>query len=500
MPDDLSLSRPLATAQRLGDLAPDRHRFHQKPVLLTGEQKVLSTENGVECLLTSLRLLVRVTSQLTVSIPDGLDDLRRDCRTLSDHITFGNGIVEFGKAADLNHYDAILCVGSKSRPELPWTVINSQGWLARVSSGPIHLPSDCTQTNPIAAMAAAALGVSEVFKRLLKLKESRARVLNGLAFSLESYRCGEVHAGLPLPKDMRANLLLAGVGAIGNGIVHLLGRLPITGTAWVVDAQKYRQENLGTCILIGPHDIGSPKAIFAADALGKRFQAIGFPEEIAQFRDRLGRDVPYPGIVLNGLDNVDARNEVQGIWPDLLLDGAIGDFPCQVSRHRWGEDSACLSCLFRQTEGESAEQVQSRSTGLSITRVRQFDDLVTEDDVQSTAPDKQGWLRKRIGRQVCSVVREGVAQQLSEEKQRGDFQPSVPFVACMSASLVVAELVKFIAGWPTALETRFQFDLLRGPEIGQMFPQNRRHDCDCVARAENIEKWRKSRALAISCP
>ena len=152
---------------------------------------------------------------------------------------------------------------------------------------------------------------------------------------------------------------------------------------------EYREENLGTCILIGPQDVDSPKAIFAANALVERFHATGFPEEITQFRDRLGRDVPYPSIVLNGLDNPDARNEVQGIWPALLLDGAIGDFPCQVSRHRWGDDSACLCCLFRQPQGESAEEVQSRSTGLSMSRVRQFDDLVTEDDVHNATPDKR---------------------------------------------------------------------------------------------------------------
>jgi hypothetical protein len=233
--------------------------------------------------------------------------------------------------------------------------------------------------------------------------------------------------------------------------------------------------------------------MFAAEALRGRLQATGFQEEITRFRERLGDEVPYPTIILNGLDNADARRETQTIWPDLVLDGAIGDFPCQVSRHQWGDDAACLACLFPQVGDESAEETQSRATGLSISRVRRFDDLVTEDDVLVAVPEKREWLHARVGRQICSVVREGVAQDLSDEGRRENFQPSVPFVACMCASMVVTELVKFLAGWPTPLETRFQFDLLCGPAFGQMLPQERRSDCDCVTRAHNIERWRRDR-------
>ena len=500
MHENLPLSRPLATAQRLGDLAPDRHRFHDKPVLLTGEPDVLSTANGIECFLDSLRLLVRVTSHLTVSPPIAFESLRNDCQQLAETIEFGSGTVVIDSAPDFSQYAAILSVGSRARRDLPWTVINSNGWLARVSSGMVDLARDCTQTNPVSSLAAASLGVAEVFKRLIRLKESRGRLLDGTTFSLESYRCGDDTPGTPLPEELHADLLLVGAGAIGNGIAHLLARLPIDGRAWVVDAQRYQPENLGTCLLIGPSDIDTPKAEFAAQVLDGRLKASGFHEEIAEFRRRLGREIPYPVIILNGLDNPEARREIQYTWPDMIIDGAIGDFPCQVSRHSWSDDSACLACLFRQAGGEAAEQVQSRATGLSISRVRQFDALVTDEDVRGAPLERQDWLRAHVGQQICSVVREGVAQEVSDEQHLPGFEPSVPFVACMSASMVVAEAVRFLAGWQTALDTRFQFDLLRGPERGEMFPQERRQDCDCVTRAANIEKWRNARMAASTNP
>jgi hypothetical protein len=59
--------------------------------------------------------------------------------------------------------------------------------------------------------------------------------------------------------------------------------------------------------------------------------------------------------------------------------------------------------------------------------------------------------------------------------------------------MVVGELLKSLTGWPTPLEPRFQFDVLRGPALGQLLPQARRQDCICTTRAKNIEKVRESR-------
>jgi len=90
------------------------------------------------------------------------------------------------------------------------------------------------------------------------------------------------------------------------------------------------------------------------------------------------------------------------------------------------------------------------------------------------------------------VVQEAMAQKISEERQREGFEPSVPFVACFSACMEMAETVAQICGWPSILEPRFQFDFLRGPAYGQELPQTRRTDCIC-ARRKNIDKLREAR-------
>ncbi len=493
MVDETIFSRPVAAAAKLGGLAPDHHRFVSKRVLLTGEASTLSIANGRECLLDALRLLVRICPNLSIALPPGADSLLAECRTLAAKIAFDDTVVFTRDTPEFARYDAILSIGTMAYPDLPWTVINADGWLARVSSGSTNLPMPSGLSNPISALAAACFGVVEVFKRLIRLNESRGRLFDGLAFSLHSYRCQENDRGPALPANLPLDLLLVGAGAIGNGIVHLLSQLPTNGRAWIVDAQTFREENLGTCLLIGPQELDMPKAVFAEKLLDGRLHVRGFHEELEAFQQRLGSERSHPRVVLTGLDNIDGRHQAQKLWPDLIVDGAIADFPCQVSRHQWGEDSACLVCLFRHPPGPPAENVASHATGLNRSRVQQPDDAVTEEDVRAAPASQQDWLRKRLGRQICSVVREGVAQLISQEEQRKGFSPSVPFVACMSACMVVAELVKFTAGWGTSLETRYQFDMLRGPAFGAMVPQEKRRDCECVVRSRNIDTWRQRR-------
>lgn len=483
----------MATAERLGDLAEDRHRFVEKRVLVTGEPAVLATANGRECLLASLRLLIRICPHVTVALPNDCSALLDEVRATITPLAFGAPVTYTLGFADPTLFDATLCVGTKARPDLPWTAINSNGWLARVSSGPTSLPTDCGQVNPIGALAAASLGVAEVFKRLVRLKPSRGTLLDGLSFSLYSYRTGEVDPGPSLPVGLTLDLLLVGAGAIGNGIAYLLAQLPASGAVWVVDKQTFGDENLGTCILIGPANVGKSKTLAAETVLRPRYDVQGFSEDLTTFQQRLGKGMPYPRLIVGGVDNIEARHEIQKLWPDIAIDGAIGDFMCQVSRHPWGEDTACLICLFRQPPSEAAERVASQATGLSAARTQNAEDAVTEDDVDAAPPGKQAWLRERIGHQICSVVQEGVAQQLSDERQRQGFEPSIAFAACLSASMAVGEVVKVAAGWLSPLEPRFQFDVLRGPAGGVQLGQVRRPDCLCVTRHRNIETLRQRR-------
>jgi len=488
---DVVYSRPAKTAAQLAEQALDRHRFLAKKVLLTGEPEILTTANGRNCFLNAVGLLIRVCANITIHIPAACEGLRDACRMFSERIAFGRGVEYRDYVDDVGSFDAILSVGATVNPGLPWTTINSNGWLARVSSGTGGLPADVTMENPVGALAAASLGVGEVFKRLIRLRPERGDFLDGLTFSLRTYRARETDCRPELPSSLDVDLLLIGAGAIGNGVVRLLSQLPCRGRLDIVDPQTYGEENLGTCIQIGGYDVGASKARTLAAHLRRPLLEV---QAFEMTFEEYARDArANQAVVLNGLDNISARHQVQRtLWPDVVVDGAIGDFMCQVSRHPWPDDVACLICLFREQAGAQAEMIQMQATGLPLERLLRPDGLVSTSDVENAPDEKRDFLRARLGRPICSVIQEGIALKISADQQQKAFEPSVPFTACFSACMIVAEMITHLMKWPSVLAPRFQFDFLMGPAHGQELPQGRRPSCIC-SRQKNIERARVAR-------
>src|SRR5260370_35878641 len=153
--ESLAFSRPAAAADSLGDKAPDRHRFTEKKVLLTGEGTVLGFENGRNCFLNSIRILTRMTRGLKIWIPEGTG-LRDEASQLIEHISFGGKPWRLATAPDFTMFDAILSVGAETHSDLPWTTRNSNGCVARVSSVATAPSSLCDHPHPLGALASAA--------------------------------------------------------------------------------------------------------------------------------------------------------------------------------------------------------------------------------------------------------------------------------------------------------------------------------------------------------
>src|SRR5690242_3789545 len=115
---DIDISRPIAAAEVLGDLAPDRHSFFKKHVLIVAEPTVPDSKNCRICLLDSLRLLIRFCERITVYIPRD-PELRKEARTLAKKLAFRTEVDFPASLLGFSQYDAILCIGTNARPDLP---------------------------------------------------------------------------------------------------------------------------------------------------------------------------------------------------------------------------------------------------------------------------------------------------------------------------------------------------------------------------------------------
>lgn len=487
---NMASSRSLGVAQSLvGGIVNEKLVF-SKSVVLTGEKDALSTKNGYWCFMDSLRLLVRVVGQLTISIPPGFAELENEARQICAE-AFLRGEARFIVAdshSALLHADAILNVGFHVIPSLPWTSINSNGWIARISSGNQELASNMDQPNPIAALMAASLGVTEVFKRIFGVPPNVAPLLEKVELSLFDHSTDPRSLGPILPERiLLPDTLQVGAGAIGNGITLLMSQLPFEGRLHIVDNQDYQDENHGTSVLLERTGwMGISKARRLAEWLKLRSSLCVTGDKILVTDALESKTVQSMSVdlILNGLDKVQARHDSQLAWPSIVIDGGINETGAAVVQHRLDERGlACLICSFKLPQ-QNILAIQNQLTGLNETTLSNQGRLLTEEDIDKAAPDKRDWLSTMLNekRTICSVVSEAGLQRLGVNAEDG-FRPSVPFVATAAAAMVIAEAVKALVFPGTPYVQRFTIgNLFLGPQSLAKSSRYADQTCICVKR------------------
>lgn len=500
-------SRPLGVAEIVSGCAVDAATVYAKVVVLTGERATLQTDNGRWCFLDALALLTRVVGNLVVVLPEGLGALETEARGFCDKAwSRGSLHVVPGTPAGLpNGASAILNVGALARTDMPWTVVNSNGWVARVSSGSQSLPADTYQANPLGALMAASLGVTEVFKRVFGILPEVAPLLDKVEFSLFEQTTSPPWIGPPIPGQMQLpDTLIVGAGAIGNGIALALSRLPLRGRLHVIDKQDYADENYGTCILLDAADwVGQPKAERLAAWLAVRSSLVVSGEKslIESAKSSLSTSGFAVDLILNGLDDIDARQSAQDLWPRTIVDGGINELGAAVVQYRLAEhDHGCLKCWF-EAASVNEKALQSRLTGLDVESLVDIGRQLTDEDIGQADEQKREWLneRKSQGKTLCSIIGEAVLSEKLGVNVNDGFRPSAPFVATAAAAMVVAEAVKALAFPEIKMVSQFQIaNLFIGPEETAIkLSRSPSPTCQCVVHRELIEKLAEQRRPAF---
>jgi hypothetical protein len=344
--------------------------------------------------------------------------------------------------------------------------------------------------SPLGSIFTAAMAAAEVFKHVACVRPSRRSDALHAAFcpvTLTS-RPGDAPA---LVTRLRLDGALVGIGAIGTGTALVLGEMSTRGSMSLVDQQKFGSENVGTYSLGGAADV---EARTWKTGLAARVLSDASPQpynmsvaEYVELVDR--RDVPAPQIVLAGLDNVEARHEVQRLWPDTLLDGATGDTMLGLHAIENPEGPCVMCFLPKQLSSKSPLEETATVTGIPIERLAQGDDLLREEDLHTLGHDQQRLLRQHVGRKICGLAN---ALGLTNLPATDGFQPSVPFVSLQSSCLIVGRLVAAALGVrPNA--NFIQYDALFGPVMATVEQRRPLHSCYCQQRKSTISTVRDRR-------
>jgi hypothetical protein len=489
-----STSRPLGVAENLLGRKVDPRSAYSHYVVLTGEVAALSTANGQACFIDALMLLARVVGNVVICVPSELQDLYARVSAMCAN-TWSIGplrVVRDVSRSVLMNSKAIISVGSRTRADLPWTAIGSNGWVARVGSDSQHLSDDFSQDNPIAALMAASLGVTEAFKRVFGLPHRVAPPMALSEFSLYELSISPSGVGPALPAEIEIpDTLFLGGGAIGNGNALLLSQLRVRGRIHVVDKQVFAEENQGTCVLMERSGwIGHSKAVRLATWLNRPGSLLASGEQNTIESALSGTDIGALNIelVLNGLDDPAPRCTSQRLWPSVVVDGGISEVGAAVTQWRLtNPELACMQCWFEAVTGDE-KALQSSWTGLPAGLLNDLSRALTEDDILAADSKKRIWLQERKGKAVCSVITEAqLASRLGVEADEG-FRPSVPFVATAASSLVIAEAIKALMFPNAPSVAQFQLgNLFLGPDASVSLIRKPSPACTCRVHRHAIE-------------
>jgi molybdopterin/thiamine biosynthesis adenylyltransferase len=394
--------------------------------------------------------------------------------------------------------DISIWLGGGTPSESFTTFASADGWIAYVSSGEGDLPVMPDGKNALGALAAAGLVAAEAFKRLLPPLPHRGGLFDATPFSTWSYTTSP-DQGPELPNSLQipGEILLAGVGAVGQGFIHALIHAPILeGAIRVVDNDRVDDSNLNRYVMATVTDAGTriPKTLLATQAF------VGRPTVIhAESRDLKtvldevsSSELAKPSIVVSALDNDGARYELQNLWPDYLFEGATGDTLLQVFRHAHNEGTACLRCIHPPpSEGTRFEETMAQATGLPQDRISRAlhgqDRFVTEADIDQADEHARSVLREKLGHDLCGVLAELERFATAD----APVQPAVSFTSYLAGCLTAIEVIRHLAGLPPGVPSRFQLDPIATLDPGPPWAESKREDCYCRERAATIEAYRE---------
>ncbi len=293
-------------------------------------------------------------------------------------------------------FQTALYIGERGHgPHGPSSVfINASGWLAAISGEhPMSLPIT-TDRNWIGAIAAACLGVAQVFKIALGLPPSnylREGVLDVFRLMWSS----DTGQG-PWPTDLSiGNILMVGAGSVGTSAAYCMRLTGLAGAITIVDKDVVKVENFNRSPLFGQSVFGWQKAKAVESFLnGSGLAPTGVPLWWNEFLLELTRSSFDFDVWLPLANEFGVRRAMQYNTPPLMIHASTGsNWGVNHGRHIPGRDD-CL--VDRFPDGASPTFVCA--TGAVETPVVQMDAalpfaslfagvLITADLVRAQLPN-----------------------------------------------------------------------------------------------------------------
>lgn len=322
-------------------------RLNNTLVKILFEANAIKTREGQIGLELITRLLARLYPRLTFQSSDAeyVAFLERLALNINKNIDLDDGEAEI---------TIIVNVGEVSDyVETSASVFNfgSDNWIANFS--PQNIQRFGNSKNPTGASMAACFAAANVFRKVFEMELGKwSQPDKEFFFSTYSLKVGDNTNPNVGPVEFK-DVVLAGVGAIGNGALWIFSKFPeLSGELIIVDDEKIEETNLQRYILVEESEIIHKKVNIGTkfmdsdynDLICREFEET-WETYIAQRENKVNR-------VAVGIDSAEGRIHIQSSLPGKIFNAFTEPENVGISRHFDFATEACLACSYIPTEGE----------------------------------------------------------------------------------------------------------------------------------------------------
>lgn len=159
---------------------------------------------------------------------------------------------------------------------------------------------------------------------------------------------------------------LVGAGAIGNGTLWALSRMPCKGDLHIVDSETVTDSNLQRYVMTTASDREKEKAGLAAQWLVSRDGLTVTPHPTTWAAHVASIPEYKVETVLSAVDSAEARIQIQASLPRVIFNAWTQKAEAGVSRHAdFLGPMACLACLYIPT-GQAKHEDELVASALKL--------------------------------------------------------------------------------------------------------------------------------------
>lgn len=451
------------------ELATFQETLGNQVIGLAFDGAAARSAEGAASLDLSIRLLARLYPTIAILPLDaaGRDQgkaLRRLAKAINPAISFARTIKRASVCVAVG--DTIVSA------ECPVFYIGSDGWRAKLSSRePI---GSGASSNPFGAGAAACFGAANVFRTIFADQLPRGGPDESINLSILTYTQGGASVRTRFDKIDMGDVHLVGLGAIGNGAIWALSRARgLRGNLHLVDHEDVDLSNLQRYVLALQDDVGSAKALMAANAFSDtEFDIDPHPVKWAEHLNTR-KNWLFERVAV-AVDNAPDRIAIQGGLPKWIVNSWTQGMDLGVSRHEFDGVRACLACLYMPTgkikdeDEQIADELRMPEAKLEIRALLQTNKPVDAAFVERVAKAFElsfEALSSYVGQSVRAFHQRAVCgghlMKLTNGTQIATAVVPMAFQSALAGIMLSADLVKHAAGYLDAPTTSTRINLLR---------------------------------------